>query len=52
MCSAPSNNCESMKCAISSSFQYCKCAAIADKYDASNNPSCGVSLGLTREEPV
>jgi hypothetical protein len=36
---APNNNCESMKCAISSSFQYCICTAIADRYDASKSPS-------------
>lgn len=45
MCSAPNSNCESMKCAISSSLQYWRWAAIADKYDASNNPSYAVRLG-------
>ena len=35
----PRSNCESVKCATSSSLQYCKCAAIADRYEASNSPS-------------
>ena len=39
----PSNNCERMKCATSSSFQYCKCAAIAERYEVSKSPSYDIN---------
>src|SRR5271167_2195951 len=32
-----------MKCAKSSSLQYCKCAAIAERYEVSNSPSCNIN---------
>jgi len=49
----PNNNCDNMKCARSSSFQYCRCAAIADKYDVSNNPSYKlIPFPRLRERPV
>lgn len=49
----PNNNCDNMKCARSSSFQYCRCAAIADKYEVSNNPSYKlIHFPRPQEKPV
>ena len=44
--SAPSNSCERIKWARSSSFQYCMWAAIAERYDASKSPSYQISCEL------